>query len=55
MLKLKGEDDLCVHDRSKKNVNKHTLPEIQNDILKVMAVCIVRDIATCLQLPPFIL
>ena len=54
ILKLKGEDDPRIHDWLKKKMNKYTSPEIQNTILRVMAMRILRDITTCLQSSPFI-
>lgn len=41
-------------DWLKKKINKYTSHDIQNEILKVMAVQILREIATSLQLSPFV-
>ena len=40
MLKLKAEEDPRVYDWLKKKTNKYTSHDIQNEILKVMAVCV---------------
>ena len=53
LLKLKGEDDEAVINWLKRKVNKYTSHEIQNDLLKVMAMQVSRDVATCLQQSPF--
>ena len=37
LLKLLGDDDGLVHDWLKKKMNKYTSHEIQNELLKIMA------------------
>ncbi len=54
ILKVKAEDDPRLHDWLKKKMNKYTSHDTQNEILKVMAVRILRKIAAGLQLSPFI-
>ena len=54
LLKLKGEDDQAVISWLQKKINSYTSHEIQNDIVKVMAMHVARDMATCLQLSPFL-
>ena len=54
LLKLKGEDDEAVINWLQRKVNKYTSHEIQNNLLKIMAMHVSRDIATCLQQSPFL-
>ena len=54
LLKLKGEDDPAMLEWLKRKVNKYTSHEIQNDIIKVMAMHVLRSVATCLQQSPFL-
>ena len=54
LLKLKGEDDPAMLEWIKRKVNKYTLHEFQNDIVKVMAMHVLRNVATCLQHSPFL-
>ena len=54
MLNVKAEDDPRLLDWLKKKINKYTSHDIQNEILKLMAVRILRDIASGLHLSPFI-
>ena len=54
LLKLKGEDDSAMLEWLKRKVNKYTSHEIQNDIIKVMAMHVLRNVATCLQQSPFL-
>ncbi len=53
-LKLKSEEDPRVNDWLKKKTNKYTSHDIQNEILKVMAMHVLRNIGNSLQSPPFI-
>ncbi len=54
MLKLKSEEDPRVNDWLKNKKNKYTSGDIQNAILKVMAMRVLRNIGNSLQSPPFI-
>lgn len=54
MSRLKAEEDPKVNDWLKKKINKHTSHEIQNNILKVMATSVLRNIAASIQQSPFI-
>lgn len=54
LLKLKGEDDSMMIDWLKQKANKYASHQNQNDILKIMAMHILREVATCLQQSPFI-
>ena len=54
LLKLKGEDDPEILQWLKRKANKYTLHEIQNDIIKVMAMLVLRKIIACLQKSPFL-
>ena len=53
-LKLKGEDDPEILQWLKRKANKYTSHEIQNDIIKVMAMLVLRKITACLQKSPFL-
>lgn len=53
LLKLKGEDDPGMLEWLKRKANKYTLHEIQNDIIKVMAMHVLRNVTACLQQSPF--
>ena len=53
-LKMRGEDDLLLLDWIKRKTNKYTSPEIQNEILKIMAKHVLRQISNCIQRSPFI-
>ena len=54
MLKLKSEEDPKVNDWLKKKTNKYTSHDIQNEILKVMAMRVLRNIAYSLLSSSFI-
>ena len=54
LLKLKGEDDPAMLEWLKRKVNKYTSHEIQNDIIKVMAMHVLKNVATSLQQSPFL-
>ena len=54
MLRLKAEEDPRMHEWLRKKTNKYTSHEIQNGILKVMAMQVIRKVASCLQSSPFI-
>ena len=54
LLKVKAEDDSRLLDWLEKKLNKYTSHDIQNEILKVMSVHLLREIATSLQLSSFI-
>lgn len=50
---LPGDDDALVQDWLKKQ-NKYTSHEIQNELLKIMAHHVLRDVADHLQKSPFL-
>jgi len=54
LLKLKGEDDPMMVDWLKRKANKYISHQNQNDILKIMAMHVLREVASCLQQSPFI-
>jgi len=54
LLKLKGEDDPMMVDWLKRKANKYVSHQNQNDILKIMAMHVLREVASCLQQSPFI-
>ena len=53
LLNLRACDDPKLVDWLKKKSDKYTSPDIQNEILQIMALEILRDIATNLQNAPF--
>ncbi len=54
MLKLKWEENPKVNNWLKKKTNKYTSHDIQNEILKVMAMRVLRNIGNSVQSSPFI-
>lgn len=54
LLQHKGEDDPAMIDWLKRKAKKYTSHQNQNDILKIMAVHVLREVAMCLQQSPFI-
>ena len=52
-LKMR-EDNLLLLDWIERKRNKYTSPEIQNEILKIMAKHVLRQISNCIQRSPFI-
>lgn len=50
-LKMRGEDVMLLLDWIKRKTNKYTSPEIQNEISKIMATHVLRQICNC---SPFI-
>ena len=53
LLKLRGEDDPRVFDWLKRKTDKYTSAEMQNEMVKIMAVQILRKIAASLHTTPF--
>ena len=49
LFKLRGEDDPKIHEWTIRRTNKYTSDEVQNDMLKVMAMKVLRNIAACLH------
>ena len=54
LLKLKGEEDPMMVDWFEWKANKYTLHQHQNDILKIMAMHVLREVASHLQQSPYI-
>ena len=54
LLRLKGEDDPDLLEWLKRKTNKYTSHEIQNNIIKVMASHVLRNITSSLQKSPFL-
>ena len=54
LLLLRGEDDPRVVNWIQKKTDKYTSPEMQNEMLKVMALHISRDIAASFHSTPFL-
>ena len=52
LLKFQGEQDDMVHSWLQKKTNKYTSHEIQNEILKIMAISVLRNISDVLQRSP---
>ena len=53
LLMLRGLDDSRIKEWMQKKTNKHTSPEIQNELLQTMALHILTAIANNLQIAPF--
>ena len=53
LLRLRGEDDPKVIDWMKKRANEYTSPEMQNDLIKIMAVKVLRGVSDRLRTSPF--
>ena len=54
LLKLKGEDDPAMIDWLKRKANKYTSHQSQNNILRIMAMNVLREVTLSLQQSPFI-
>lgn len=54
LLKFKGDSDPDVLDWLQRKLNKYTSHEIQNEIIKTMAMHVLGDVSTCLQQSPFL-
>ena len=54
LLKFQGQDDDVMREWLQRKCNKYTSHEIQNDLLKIMALCVLRSIADHLQKSPFL-
>ena len=54
LLKLRGEDDARIFEWLKKKTDKYTSVDIQNEMLKTMALHILRQITKSLEQTPFI-
>jgi len=46
VLKLRGEDDSRVQQWLQRKANKYTSPEIQNEMLQIMALKVLREMAS---------
>ena len=53
LLKLRGEDDSRVLDWLKRKTEKYTSPEMQNEMINVMAHPVLRQIALSTHSSPF--
>ena len=53
LLKLRGEDDPRILNWIKKKSDKYTSPQIQNEIIKLFAFQVLREIATAIHTAPF--
>ena len=49
LLRLRGKDDPLITEWLKKKANRHTSPEIQNEMLTVMSLKVLREVAALLQ------
>ena len=54
MLRLKAEDDPDLLEWLKRKTSKYTSHEIQNDIIKLMAISVLKNITTSLQTSQFL-
>ena len=53
LLKLRGEDDPRILDWIKKKSDKYTSPQIQNEIIKLFAFQVLREITASIHSTPF--
>ncbi len=53
LMKLRSEEDSRVKDWLKKKTDKYTSPEIQNEILKLMALSVLRQVVHSIHDAPF--
>ena len=51
---LRGEDDSRVAEWLSKKTDKYTAPDIQNEILKIMALSVLRSITAAIHSSPFL-
>ena len=49
LLKLRANDDSCIHDYLSKKTDKYTSPTVVNEIIAITALRILRQIAGCIQ------
>ena len=54
LMKLRGQDDSRIASWLQKKTDRYTAPDMQNKVLKVMALQVLRKIATSLQNAPFL-
>ncbi len=54
LMKLRGENDPRIPDWLDKKTNKYTAPDIQNEILKVMALSVLRQVVDSIHSAPFL-
>ena len=54
LLKFQGQDDDMMLEWLQRKCNKYTSHEIQNDLIKIMALHVLRRIADHLQKSPFL-
>ena len=54
MLRLLGEDDGEVSEWLQKKSNKYTSPDIQNDLIAILTIRVLRSITALLQESPFL-
>ena len=53
LMKLRGEDDPRIDDWLHKKTNKYTAPDIQNEILRIMGLSVLRKVMDSLHVSPF--
>ena len=53
LLKLCGEDDSRVLEWLKRKMDKYTSPEMQNEIISIMANTVLHQIASSIHSSPF--
>ena len=54
LLKLRGEDDPKLFTWIKRKTNKYTSGDMQNEMLEVMALSVLREVAFCIQNATFL-
>ena len=53
LLRLRAEDDSQLHDWVEKKSDKYTSPQIQNEIMTIMANTVPRGVASSVRSAPF--
>lgn len=53
LLKLRGDDDQRVATWMEKKVNRFISPKIQNELIEIMALRVLREVVRCIQRTPF--
>ena len=54
LMNLRAEDDPRISDWLKKKSNKYTSPDIQNEVLKIMALSVLRQLMHSIHSAPFL-
>lgn len=53
LMKLRGVDDARLQLGYNKSTNRYTVPDMQNEILKIMPLLILRGVVDIITIAPF--